>query len=84
MKIVVRWAVVYLGLMVVLTAFGYYNQQRQWQLEGLQKREAELARTATRLTLQRYDLLSPLALREWAERNGYVPMSLANWQRTAP
>lgn len=84
MKIVVRWAAVYLGLMVALTAFGYYNQQRQWQLEALQTQEAKLYRQATQLTLQRYDLLSPLALREWAERNGYVPMSLASWQRTAP
>jgi hypothetical protein len=79
-----RWAGVYLLLMSGLTAFGYLNQQRAARLEGLQARVNDLQRRQTQLTLQRYDLLSPLALRQWAEANGYTPMSLAQWERKAP
>lgn len=84
MKVVIRWGAAYLLLMMALTAFGYYNQQRLSALDDLKDNVAELERRETRLTLMRYDLLSPLALRQWAEKNGYVPMSLAQWERTAP
>lgn len=84
MKVVVRWGIAYLAILMGLTAFGYYNQQRQNALEHLRFEVSELERRQTRLTLQRYDLLSPLALRQWAEQNGYIPMSLAQWERTAP
>lgn len=84
MKVVIRWGAAYLLLMLALTAFGYYNQQRLNRLDLLKGEVAELERRETRLTLMRYDLLSPLALRQWAEQNGYIPMSLAQWERTAP
>ncbi|MBF6595637.1 MAG: hypothetical protein IVW51_14510 [Thermaceae bacterium] len=74
-----RWAGVYLTLMSALTAFGYYNQRRAVHLENLQQRISDLQKRQTQLTLQRFDLLSPLALRQWAEANGYTPMSLAKW-----
>lgn len=79
-----RWAGVYLLLMAGLTAFGYLNQQRMARLDRLQAQVLDLQRRQTQLTLQRYDLLSPLALRQWAEANGYIPMSLARWERKAP
>ncbi len=84
MKVVVRWGAAYLFLLMGLTVFGYYNLQRQNALEVLRGSVSELERRETRLTLMRYDLLSPLALRQWAEQNGYIPMSLAQWERTAP
>ncbi|MER3462631.1 MAG: hypothetical protein C4342_06520 [Armatimonadota bacterium] len=79
-----RWAGVYLLLMSGLTAFGYLNQRRTAHLEDLQTRILDLERRQTQLTLQRFDLLSPLALRQWAEANGYTPMSLAKWERKLP
>lgn len=79
-----RWAGVYLLLLTGLTAFGYFNQNRAARLDGLQARVRDLERRQTQLTLQRFDLLSPLALRAWAEANGYTPMSLARWERKLP
>lgn len=79
MKTVLRWGMVYLLLLVGLTALGHYNQQLSARLVALQALEADLRRKETRLLLQRYQLTSPLALRTWAEANGYIPMSLGRW-----
>jgi len=79
MKTVLRWAIVYLFLLIGLTALGLYNHQLSSRLQALQTSEADLSRKETRLLLEQYRLVSPLALRQWAEANGYVPMSLAQW-----
>lgn len=79
MKTVLRWSTVYLLLLTGLTALGHYNQQLSARLVTLQALEAELRQKETRLLLQRYQLIAPLALRSWAEDNGYIPMSLGRW-----
>lgn len=79
MKTVLRWAMVYLLLLTGLTALGHYNQRLNASLQALHSTEADRTRKETKLLLQRYQLVSPLALREWAEANGYIPMSLARW-----
>ncbi len=84
MKTVLRWGLVYLLLLAGLTALGHYNQQLNAHLMALQATEADLRQKETRLLLQRYQLVSPLALREWAEANGYIPMSLARWASPEP
>lgn len=91
MKTVLRWGLVYLLLLAGLTALGHYNQQLSAKLMFIQATEADRRQKETKLLLERYQLVSPLALREWAEANGYVPMSLARWvnpsevpERSAP
>lgn len=84
MKTVLRWGLVYLLLLAGLTALGHYNQQLSANMMALQATEADLRQKKTRLLLQRYQLVSPLALREWAEANGYIPMSLARWASPVP
>ncbi len=84
MKTVLKWGLVYWVLLLGITALGHYNQQLSTQLRQLQATEADLRRKETRLLLERYRLVSPLALRAWAEANGYIPMSLARWQRSIP
>lgn len=79
MKTVLRWGTVYLLLLTGLTALGHYNQQLNAKLVALQALEADLKQKETRLLLQRYQLTAPLALRTWAEANGYIPMSLGRW-----
>jgi hypothetical protein len=74
-----RWGVVYVALVVGLTALGHYNQQQSAHLQALLKREADLRQKEVRLSLERYHLTSPLALLEWAEAQGYIPMSLGHW-----
>ncbi|WP_299429479.1 hypothetical protein [uncultured Meiothermus sp.] len=81
MKTVLRWSTVYLLLLAGLTALGHYNQQLNSSLQALHSTEADRSRKETRLLLQHYQLVSPLALREWAEASGYIPMSLARWDR---
>jgi len=84
MKIVMRWAGVYLLLLAALTVFGSLNYQQYRRLQAVLSKEERLSGDLTRLTRERYELLSPLTLRQWAEANGYIPMSLANWQRSTP
>ena len=87
MKTVLRWGTVYLLLLAGLSALGQHNQQLSVNLARLQAAEADLRHKQTRLLLQRYQLVAPLALREWAEANGYIQMSLARWvrpERSAP
>lgn len=79
MKTVLRWATVYLVLLAGLTVFGHYNHQLSAQLQTLYATEADRSRKETQLLLEHYQLVAPLALREWAEANGYIPMSLARW-----
>lgn len=79
MKTALRWGTVYLLLLTGLTALGHYNQQLSARLVALQALEADLRQKETRLLLQRYQLIAPLALRTWAEANGYIPMSLGRW-----
>lgn len=80
MRTVLRWATMYLLLLVGLTALGYHNQQLNAKLQAVQSSQANLSSKETRLLLQRYQLVSPLALRKWAEANGFIPMSLARWE----
>ncbi len=80
MRTVLRWASIYLLLLVSLTGLGYFNQQLNGKLQAHLSRETDLGNKETRLLLQRYQLVSPLALRNWAEANGFVPMSLARWE----
>lgn len=80
MKTVARWAGVYLLLLSLLTAIGTFNYQQKQKLQLVLDKEGELTGNLTRLTRERYELLSPLALRDWAQANGYIPMSLAQWQ----
>lgn len=87
MKTVLRWGTVYLLLLTGLTALGHYNQQLNANLATLEQKEADLQQKETRLLLQRYQLTAPLALRAWAEANGFIPMSLGRWvrpERSAP
>ncbi len=79
MKTVLRWATVYLLLLTGLTVLGHYNQQLNTHLQALYSTEADRSRKETKLLLEHYQLVAPLALREWAEANGYIPMSLARW-----
>lgn len=79
MKTVLRWGTVYLLLLTGLTALGHYNQQLNANLAALEQKEADLQQKETRLLLQRYQLTAPLALRAWAEANGFIPMSLGRW-----
>ncbi|MCS7059523.1 MAG: hypothetical protein NZ849_06205 [Meiothermus sp.] len=79
MKSALRWGTVYIVLMVGLTALGHYNQQQSARLQALLRREADLRQREVRLNLERYQLTSPLALLEWAEAQGYIPMSLGRW-----
>ncbi|MCS7068241.1 MAG: hypothetical protein RMK51_03745 [Meiothermus sp.] len=81
MKTVFRWGLVYLLLLSGLTALGHYNQQLSARLTALQAAEADRRQKETRLLLERYRLVSPLALQEWAEAHGYIPMSLGRWAR---
>jgi len=79
MKTVLRWAMVYLLLLTGLTALGHYNQRSNARLQALHSTEADRSQKEIKLLLQHYQLVSPLAVREWAEANGYIPMSLARW-----
>lgn len=83
MKTVARWAGIYLLLLGLLTAVGAFNYQQNQKLHRVLDRETELTGDLTRFTRERYELISPLALREWAENNSFIPMSLANWQAGA-
>ncbi len=79
MKTVLRWATVYLLLLSSLTVLGHYNQRLNAHLQALYAAEADLSRKETQLLLEQHRLVAPLALRAWAEANGYIPMSLARW-----
>jgi hypothetical protein len=80
MRIVLRWATAYLLFLTSLTVLGHYNQQLNAHLQALYAAEADRSRKETQLLLEQHRLLAPLALREWAEANGYIPMSLARWE----
>ncbi|RDI96547.1 hypothetical protein DV704_01645 [Meiothermus sp. QL-1] len=87
MKSAFRWATVYIVLLVGLTALGHYNQRQAAHLQALLSQEAELEQKELRLTQEHYRLTAPLALLEWAEARGYLPMSLGRWappERSAP
>ncbi|GIW24474.1 hypothetical protein [Meiothermus sp.] len=79
MKTVLRWGTAYVLLLTGLIALGHYNQQLNAKLQAMQAVEADLRQKETRLLLERYRLVSPLALQAWAEANGFVPMSLGRW-----
>lgn len=79
MRVSLRWALVYLGLLALLLGIGHWNQAQRLGLRNLERRAQALQSEETRLLLRRYDYMSPLKLREWAEENGYVPMSLGRW-----
>ncbi|HEU4741301.1 MAG TPA: hypothetical protein VFS50_06870 [Meiothermus sp.] len=79
MRVSLRWAFVYLGLLALLLGIGHWNQTQRSGLKTLERREQALKTQETQLLLQRYARMSPLELRKWAEENGYVPMSLGQW-----
>ncbi|MER3479397.1 MAG: hypothetical protein C4327_02660 [Meiothermus sp.] len=79
MRVSLRWAFVYLGLLALLLGIGHWNQTQRLWLKNLERRAQVLQSEETRSLLQRYAYMSPLKLREWAENNGYVPMSLGQW-----
>jgi len=87
MRAVLRWGLAYLLLLTGLTGLGHYNHQLNTRLAALQTKESNLRQKETWLLLQRYQLTAPLALRAWAEANGYIPMSLGRWvepERSSP
>ena len=87
MRAALRRGLEYLLMHTGLTGLGHYNQQLNTRLAALQTKESNLRQKETWLLLQRYQLTAPLALRAWAEANGYIPMSLGRWvepERSSP
>jgi hypothetical protein len=74
-----RWAFVYLGLLLLLVGLGHLNRQRERHLFSLQAQLEQAQTQEGQLLLERYKLLSPTAIRQWADQHGYIPMSIANW-----
>lgn len=81
MRVIGRWGGLYLALLVMLGTLGYFNQASNQAIAGLKQHEAELEERVLQLTLTRYQHTSALALREWARKNGFIPMSVAQWAK---
>ena len=79
MKTALRWGGVYVLMLILLIALGNHNLERGQALRQLQARQDRLQDETLRLTVERYQVLSPLSLRKWAEAKGFVPMSQGNW-----
>ncbi len=78
-----RWSFFYISLLLVLVALGRINQQKHMSFASMTQTEVQLEKELADLSEVRYRLMSPLALRKWAEDNGFVPMSLARWEGVA-
>jgi hypothetical protein len=79
MRTAVRWGTIYVLLLSLLVALGNHNLGQRQALKQLQARQDRLKDETLRLTVERYQVLSPLSLRQWAEAKGFVPMSQGNW-----
>jgi hypothetical protein len=79
MNTALRWGGVYLLLLALLVGLGHFNLTRGEALKQLQARQDRLQDETLRLTVERYGVLSPLSLRQWAEAKGFVPMSQGQW-----
>jgi hypothetical protein len=81
MRVIGRWGGLYLALLIMLGTLGYFNQSSNQAIARLERSRAELEERVLQLTLTRYQQTSALALREWARKNGFIPMSVARWAR---
>ncbi len=84
MKTFQKWAAIYLFLLAGLIGIGFFNYQAGQRYEVLLEKENELKYELVATSKQHYELLSPLALQDWANKNGYIPMATANWERSRP
>ncbi|GAB5601846.1 hypothetical protein FJNA_03700 [Thermus sp. FJN-A] len=74
-----RFGLLYLvGLLLVLAA-GHRNQVEKAELQALKERLARLEAKEEALLQEKWRQTQPHRVLEWAESQGFVPMSRGRW-----
>lgn len=79
MRAVLRLGLLYLLALLLLFAFGHRNQMERRALLGLEARIQTLAAEEEALTRAKWAQIRPLRLLDWAEAQGFIPMSQGRW-----
>lgn len=74
-----RFGLLYLLALLLLFALGHRNQVERAHLGEMEKRLRDLKAQEEALLKEGWALGQPLRVLEWAEKEGFVPMSEGRW-----
>ncbi|TBH21582.1 hypothetical protein [Thermus thermamylovorans] len=81
MRTVWRFGLLYLLALLLVFALGHGNQMERARLQALKERLAALEAQEEALLREGWEATRPHRVLEWAEREGFVPMSRGRWVR---
>lgn len=79
MRAVWRFGLLYLLALLLLFALGHRNQVEKAHLAKMEKALKDLQAQEEALLKEGWALSQPLRVLEWAEKEGFVPMSEGRW-----
>ncbi|GAA6756010.1 hypothetical protein QT17_04340 [Thermus sp. 2.9] len=79
MRAAVRFGLLYLLSLLLLFALGHRNQVEKAALARMEARLAELKAEEEALLRETWRASRPLRVLEWAEKEGFIPMSKGRW-----
>ena len=79
MSLTWRLGLVYLGLLLLLLGLGHKNQAERQALRGLEARLQAWKLEEEELLKSKGERSKPLSRLEWAEKEGFIPMSRGRW-----
>jgi cell division protein FtsL len=78
-KSALRFGLLYLLALLLLFAFGHRNQVERAHLAEMEAQLKKLKAEEEALLKEAWRLGRPLRVLEWAEEEGFVPMSEGRW-----
>ncbi|SDF03014.1 hypothetical protein SAMN04488243_12118 [Thermus arciformis] len=81
MKSALRFGLLYLLALLLLLAFGHRNQLERARLAQMEARLERLRAEENALLKETWRLSQPHRVLEWAEREGFIPLSQGRWAR---
>ncbi|GLV48281.1 hypothetical protein TJA_14370 [Thermus sp. LT1-2-5] len=79
MRTAVRFGLLYLLTLLFLFALGHRNQAEKAALARMEERLAKLQAEEEALRKEAWRSSRPLEVLEWAEQEGFIPMSQGRW-----
>jgi len=80
-KSALRFGLLYLLALLLLFAAGHRNQLEKARLARMEERIDRLKAEEEALLKETWRLSQPHRVLEWAEKEGFVPMSRGRWER---
>ncbi|MGC8875794.1 hypothetical protein [Thermus sp.] len=81
MRAALRFGLLYLLALLLLFAAGHRNQMEKARLARMEERLKHLKAQEESLLKEAWRLSQPHRVLEWAEKEGFVPMSRGRWER---